>query len=284
MADISTPYGVFTPQRTANELRRKEIMPVTYYRSKQVRSIPLEKQTVVSTPVGEVPAELVSFHENGTLNRVFPLNGKLSGYWSQEDEEKLAKPVTLTTPAGIFTAKIIGVGFHDNEALRSITLWPEETITVDTPAGYIKTRIGISFTRDGRIQSIEPAAPTPVETFAGTITAFDPDAVGVNADDNSLAFGADGSITKIATTLNCLKAVHPNGSHTMFIPAVRESLCGDTEEEIVPMVVKMDGSNVEIRTDAELPSTSIPKADHLFFAEPYLMQLARTLEVMRCAV
>ena len=40
-------------------------------------------------------AEQVSFYESGALKRIFPLNGTLSGYWTQEDEAKLATPLTL---------------------------------------------------------------------------------------------------------------------------------------------------------------------------------------------
>ena len=81
---------------------------------------------------------LVSFHKNGTINRVFPLNGKLSGYWSQEDEAALAKPVTLTTPIGPVRVKVLSVSFYDDRSLRSLTLWPGETLSVPTPVGPIE--------------------------------------------------------------------------------------------------------------------------------------------------
>ena len=45
-------------------------------------------------------AELVTFHADGSLRRVFPLNGKLSGYWTEADEGALAKAMELSTPLG----------------------------------------------------------------------------------------------------------------------------------------------------------------------------------------
>lgn len=284
MQTITTKYGEFTPQHTANELRRKEILPVEYHGNGTIKSLPLESQEMVATPLGDIPAELVTFHENGTLSRVFPLNGKLSGYWSQEDEEALAKTVTLNTPAGTITTRVIGVSFYDDEALRSITLWPSETISVSTPAGFFETRIGIAFTPDGEVKSLEPAKPTPVKTMAGEITAFDPDAVGVNGDENSLVFGEDGEIVSVTTTLTMLKAIHPNGTTSIFKPATRESLCSEAEEEVVPMIVEIEEDAVNVKMDFYAAATIIPKEQHLFFAEPYLPQLMNSLEMMRCSV
>lgn len=284
MTTVSTRYGDLTPQTTANELRRKDIEPITFHANGQVKSVPLETQTPIATPVGTIPAELVSFHENGTIKRIFPLNGKLSGYWTQDDEEALATPVQLHTPLGPIKAKVIGVSFYDNEAIRSITLWPGETIPVSTPAGFFEARIGISFTREGAIHSLEPAAPSPVQTVAGEITAFDPDAVGVNGDCNSLVFDADGNVIRVATTLSKLKAVHPNGTISHFVPDTRESLCSESEEEIVPMVLSIGKRDIVIQTKAHAPARSVPLEQHLFFTEPHLPQLANSLEMMRCAI
>ncbi|QGY40327.1 hypothetical protein GM415_09375 [Pseudodesulfovibrio cashew] len=284
MKEISTKYGNFIPQHTDNELRRKEILPITYHASGAVKSLPLEKQALVTTPVGDIPAELITFHSNGGINRIFPLNGKLSGYWSQDDEAALAEPVTIETPIGSITARIISLSFYENEALRSVTLWPGDTVSVSTPVGFLEVRIGISFTPDGKVSSVEPAKPAHVETPAGVITAFDPDAVGVNGDENSLVFDKNGEVTRVTTTLTRLKAIHPDGAVSVFTPATRESLCSEAEEEIVPMTVFINGPEVAIRTKANQPPTRVPREKHVFFTEPYLPQLANSLEMMRCSV
>jgi len=284
MTSFTTRYGDLTPQTSASELRRKDIEPITYHGNGQVKSIPLETQTPIVTPAGIIPAELISFHENGTINRIFPLNGKLSGYWTQEDEESLTAPVRLLTPLGKREARVISVSFYDNEAIRSITLWPGETIPVSTASGFIEARIGISFTRDGAIESLEPATPSLVKTLAGEITAFDPDAVGVNGDANSLVFDKDGNVIRVTTTLSKLKAVHPNGTISHFAPGTRESLCSESEEEIVPMVVSIGKQTIAIQTTATAPACKVPLDQHLFFTEPYLPQLANSLERMHCSI
>lgn len=284
MQSITTKYGEFVPQYTDSELRRKEILPVVYHESGVVKALPLEKQEVITTPAGDIPAELVSFHPNGNINRIFPLNGKLSGYWSQEDEAALSKPVVLTTPAGTMTTRVIGVSFYDDESLRSITLWPGETISISTPSGAFETRIGVCFSPDGTVKSLEPAKPTMVKTRAGEITAYDPDAVGVNGDENSLVFDENGDVIRVITTLTRLKAVHSNGTTSIFTPGTRESLCSESEEEVVPMIVELSDQAVMVRAEFDAPPTTLPKEDHIFFAEPYLPQLANSLEMMRCSI
>lgn len=284
MQTITTPYGDLVPQYTTDDLRKRDLYPVEYHPNGTPKSVPLEAQTAIETPVGTVPAELISFHENGCLNRVFPLNGKLSGYWSQDDEAALAEPVTLNTPVGILTLRILSLGFFDNGALRSITFWPEDTVSIATPAGPMDTRIGISFTPDGRVRSLEPARPTSVKTMAGEITAFDPDAVGVNGDANSLIFGDDGEILRVTTTLTRLTAVSPEGRNTPFTPEQRESLCSEAEQEVVPMTIRFEADTVTIWTNPDRPGARIPREGHVFFAEPFLPQLAQPFSGLRCSV
>lgn len=284
MDTIITQHGRFTPQHTSDDLRKREIQPVGYHECGTVKSIPLETQTTVTTPGGEMPAELVTFHENGVLNRVFPLNGRLSGYWSQEDEAGLAVPVQLNTPVGPVTAIIISVGFYDTGALRSLTLWPGETVCIETPAGVIESRIGVCFTPDGQLRSVEPARPLSIQTPAGDIKAFDPDAVGVNGDCNSLVFDRDGTVMSVTTTLTKLTAVHENGTTTSFTPQTRESLCGDSETEVVPMTLGFDPARVSIRLTPEQKPTFVPMQGHVFFTEPYLPQLANPFAEIPCSI
>jgi len=284
MEPIITPYGRLIPQHTTDDLRKRDLFPVEYHRSGGVKSVPLETQTPIETPAGVVPAELVSFHENGGLNRIFPLNGKLSGYWSQEDEAALAEPVTLNTPVGIITARVLGLGFFDNGALRSVTLWPEDTLTIPSPAGMMEMRIGVSFTPGGDVRSLEPARPTPIKTLAGEIVAYDPDAVGVNGDANSLVFDGDGNVARVATTLTRLTAVFPDGRTTPFAPEQRESLCSESEQEVVPMVIGFEKDAVTVQTDPDGPVTRIPRQGHVFFAEPFLPQLSNPFAGLRCSV
>jgi len=277
MQTISTQYGELIPQHTDDDLRKREILPVEYHASGALKSAPLEKQTMFSTSVGEIPGELVSFHENGAINRIFPLNGKLSGYWSQDDEFGLTKPVTLTTPIGLVRTKVMSVSFYDDGSLRSLTLWPSETLSVPTPVGPIETRIGVSFDRDGKVRSLEPAKPTVVPTRAGEINAYDPDAVGVNGDANSLMFDEDGKVCRVITTLTKLTVVHPDGHTHCHIPENRESLCSEAEQEVVPMTVTFTQDTVSVSTNPDAAPLTLPREGHL-------PQLANPFVELHCSV
>jgi hypothetical protein len=284
MQPIMTNYGELIPQYTTDDLRKKEILPVVFHGNGTPKTLPLECQTTIATPAGDILAELVTFHENGSINRVFPLNGKLSGYWSEADELGQAKPISLRTPVGTITARIISVSFYENEALRSITLCPDETVSIATQAGNFETRIGVSFFMDGNVQSLEPAKPFPVKTEVGEIIAYDPDAVGVNGDTNSLLFDNKGNVLQTITTLSRIKTVHSDGKTTLFAPEYRESYCSDAEQEIIPMVVKFSEQAVIISTNPESPSTNISKKNHLFFSGPYLPKFSHGLGTMGCSV
>jgi len=281
---LATDFGELVPQFTTDDLRKKEVLPVTFHQDGALKSLPLETQTVIKTPAGPIPAELVTFHPTGAINRIFPLNGKLSGYWAQEDEKGFSKPVTLNTLAGEITAHVIGVGFYPDGALRSVTLWPDESVMVNTPAGLVSARMGVSFSPKGRLRSVEPAKPTPVTTPAGEITAFDPDAVGVNGDVNSLLFHDDGSVARVVTTLTTIKAVSADGKVTRYTPEFRESLCGDSEREIVPMTIEFGGGMALIRQNPDQPPVSIDMELTPLFTEPNLPGLSMGMPDMRCGV
>ena len=281
---LDTPAGTLTPQHTTDDLRKKEVQPVTFYKDGTIKSLPLEVQAKIATPAGEIPAELVTFHKNGAINRVFPLNGKLSGYWGQEDEQGLAMPVTLTTPIGSVTACVISVGFHPDGQLRSLTLWPGETLTVEASTGPIAVRSGLSFWPDGAIRSLEPSKPTPIATPAGEISAYDPDAVGVNGDINSVIFHGDGTVARVVTTLTSIKAVSPDGRTTRFAPEYRDSLCGDEDREVVPMTVEFRGSEVEILVTPESAPVILDLERTTLFAEPHLPGLDTIGKGLRCGI
>ncbi|MFH1915495.1 MAG: hypothetical protein ABIK45_14630 [Pseudomonadota bacterium] len=281
---LDTPAGRLVPQHTTSELRKKEVQPVVFHPDGTLKSLPLEEQTVIATPAGDIPAELITFHPDGSLSRVFPLNGRLSGYWSQEDEAGLARPATLLTPVGMLTATIIGLAFHPSGALRSLTFWPGQTVSIDTPAGIVETRMGVSFWPDGAVRSVEPARPTTVNTLAGEMAAHDPDAVGVNGDDNSLAFHPDGAVARVVTVLTRLTAIGPDGRTTAYAPSQRESLCGDGEREMTPIIVEFTTDQVLVSQTRNAPPVHIARAGHAFFTAPWLPGLAMPLADLRCTI
>jgi len=280
---LATPLGVLPPQHSTDDLRRRTVQAVHFYADGALRNLPLETPTVVPTPAGPMLAELVTFHKNGALSRVFHLNGKLSGYWTQEDEGRLAGPVALETPLGPLRARLISANFTPAGTLRSLTLWPGEVIDVPTPAGKLAVRIGVSFRPDGSVKSVEPARPQGVATPVGLVQAFDLDACGIHGDLNSLAFAPDGSVQAVATSLTQLVATGPDGREQRFAPASRESLCGDSEREPVPMRLDFAPGVVAVRSAPDAAPVVLSASDSIFRTAPHLEQFANPFGTMSCS-
>ena len=281
--ELSTGLGPLTPQFSTDDLRRRTVQALSFHKNGRLRSLPLEAPTVVGTPVGETPAELVTFHANGSVHRVFPLNGRLSGFWSQEDEEKLAEPVRAATSFGPVEAKFICLAFYPDGKLKSLTLWPGETISVPTPLGVIPTRTGVRFSPTGAVLSVEPASPTPVSTPIGAVRAYDPDVVGVTGDENSLGFDEEGGLLRLTTTLTRVRAVRDDGE-AVYAPAWRESLCGDTDREVVPMRLSFARDGVSFQTDPKKAPVRVEYAGTTFTTEPHLREFELGMERFHCSM
>ena len=188
------------PQYHFDDFRRKYIPSVTFYPNGVLRSISLDQQQIFPSPLGKFPAELLTFYPSGALRRLFPLNGKLSAYWSETDELKRSHALPLTINGKKMDVKITCLHFYATGALRSLTLAPSETLVLQTPVGPIKTRIGFSLYPDGALESLEPAAQTAIAAELGPIPIYDPSAVGIHADCNSLRFTPDGQLQSFRTT------------------------------------------------------------------------------------
>jgi len=195
---LVTHAGELIPAYTETH-RRKIKYSVEFYKNGMVKAVALDEQQEIQTPIGEFPAELVTFFETGELKRFFPLDGKISGLWREEEEKSLAIPFTFDLSFTKFTAIITGVGFYKSGDIRSITLFPGETITVQTKYGEIIAHNGFSLHESGELESLEPLNQAQIQTPIGVIAAFDPNAVGVNADSNSLVFDKSGNVTALVT-------------------------------------------------------------------------------------
>jgi hypothetical protein len=281
---LVTSLGRLTPQHTIDDARRMTKPPVTFFQNGQVRSVPLEKQTMVPTPVGPLPAELVTFHENGAVARVFPLNGKLSGYWTEADEAGRAETLRFTTPVGPVAARMVAVAFDPQGRLRSLTLWSGETLTVPSPAGDIPVRLGLSFHPEGALRSAEPARPVEVSTPAGPVWAFDPDAVGISGDDNSLVFDPTGAVARVATVRTALTVRLPDGTGLEIAPAVRESICGDSEREITPLVLEFADDAIVARHGPARPAAILPRTGAVFSTRPHVPAFAVAFSPKQCSM
>lgn len=198
--EVETKYGVFVPRFSRPDMRRKDTRSLAFYKNGQIKSLSLEEQTPIETPLGTMPAELITFHEDGHLDSIFPLNGEIGFGWSEEEEASLAKEYTFDFPFGQFTAKIIGARFYQNEQVRSVILWPGEVVIIDTIFGKMPVRIGFKLYEALSLQSIEPAEPVWIQTPIGEVKIFNPLAYGIDADCNSLCFRLDGSLHSFVTT------------------------------------------------------------------------------------
>jgi hypothetical protein len=223
---------------------------VKFHRDGSVKSLPLQKQTAVKTPLGFFPAELVTFYPGGEICRVFPLNGKLSGYWKESDEYKLAESLEVPTPLGILSMRPLYLHFYETGELKSITFWPGENPVVETPLGEMAVRRGLSFFRSGALATCEPAEPVRVNTSIGWFHAFDPDPLGMNGENNSLKFDEEGRLVELATVSD---EVFSRGRNfrRFFRPEKKISLCSDRVFVLKPMRVRFNKDSLEFFSDRE---------------------------------
>ena len=240
--EFETPAGVIVPQYSVEDHGRKALKPVTFYDNGNIRKAPLQDAAYIETKFGKLSAELVLFYNDESLKKIFPLNGKLSGYWGEKDEYALAEDIDLPLPCGTIRAKVISMTFYKNGNVKSITLWPQETIEAKTPAGKMDVRIGIAFYEDGSVKSVEPAEPHGVETKIGKISAYDNDPEGIIGDINSLQFDSNGEVTSLSTTHNVITVKKASGETVIYSPSEKASLCSDLVTVTVPLQIEfVDG-------------------------------------------
>ncbi|NTU68587.1 MAG: hypothetical protein HGB02_06885 [Chlorobiaceae bacterium] len=241
---LTTPYGELIPQYEAEDMGRRPVKPLYFYKSGAIKSVALQAQTLLETPVGPVPAELVTFHESGSIKRVFPLDGRLSGFWTSKNEYDLAESITIRAPLGELTAKFIGLQFYESGVLKSVTLWPGEFLDLRTPTGEFRVRTGIAFHEDGTVRSIEPAGVVRVDTPLGLMTAYDNEPQGIHGDLNSLQFNPDGSIRALKTTADEILVIDQSGREHRFSPGLKDNPCGAERKVVVPLKVRFSAGRI----------------------------------------
>lgn len=217
---IDTPYGKLIPFYEISDGRQKNRPSVEYFESGALYSIYLQEQTLIKTPIGVIPAEFITFYENGNIKRIFPLYGQISGFWTEEDEYRLATDVTLNILGKELRIKPMCIYFYEDGSVHSITIWSKERIKVDTNYGVVETDLGVELYRSGKLKSIEPVLGTTLkipeserDTLEPVIISSDgkPDWNGgviypfyamsfrMHADDNSLKFDERGTISQVRT-------------------------------------------------------------------------------------
>jgi hypothetical protein len=222
---LVTHVGELVPAYTETA-RRKSKYSVEFYRNGMLKAASLDEQAEIVSPIGVFPAELVTFYDSGELHRLFPLDGKITGFWSEEDERSLAIPFSFELGFCQFTAIVSGICFYRSGDIRSITLFAGETVDVEAPCGPIAARQGFSLHESGALESLEPNEPTLVQTPIGELEAFDAQAVGLSADRNSLVFDGRGRIASLATTHSKVAVHTETGNQRLFEPSTAKRTYG----------------------------------------------------------
>lgn len=252
-SQLETEYGVLVPRFGPENVRSKYGKAVGFYPNGQLRRILLQETTGVRSPIGEFPAELITFYEDGAMCRIFPLNGKITGFWTEEDEEKLAVPLHFSFNFGDFSAKIISVHFYRSGSIQSVTLFPKERVSVQLPFGKIGVRTGFSLYEDGALQSLEPADPTPISTQIGTLHAFDSNPIGITADRNSLGLAPDGTVVRLSTVTDKIIVQTPDAQLETVAPVqVTNPVDG---QSTLTLPVKAEFSPESVRFSSEKTNT-----------------------------
>ena len=265
---IETRSGRFIPQYSANEFgerQKKHRSSLSFHPNGALKSAALQHPTPIRTPLGTFDAELVTFHEDGGVNRLFPLNGLVNGFWSEVQERTMAKRLDFDLPLGKFTAKVIAIHFYPGGALKSLTLWPGETIRIRTPIGEMAVRAGFSLYENGSVKSVEPARPLAIVTPLGTITAFDPEIIGMHADQNSVQFGPTGELLSLKSLATGITATGPDGTQTRLEPLELESQLDTSDTRIVALKIDFREHEIDVTS---LHTTTFARHTHHFATFP----------------
>ena len=234
---LETLVGNLIPQFSLGDERPKKEAPVKFYKTGELKSLPLEDKTIISTSVGDIGSELLIFYKNGTLWRTFPLNGQVNGFWTEENEYALAEVLDIETSVGTLSVKPIYVQFYETGELESILFWPDEKLKINTSAGEVLIHKGICFHKNGQVKGFEPVEEMTVESPIGTLRALDPDPNGMYAESNSISFAADGSIQSVITSSNQITVEIEGGDTKIFAPKLVSSYCNEDAFFISPLKV-----------------------------------------------
>lgn len=235
--ELTTSVGILIPRFENIDGRRKNTKCISFYKSGSLKSVDLNTQTSISTSLGSIPAELVTFYETGHLHRIFPRNGQLSGFWSEEDENEINEALSITICGQTFSVKINSLTFYPDGTKKAICFAPGETITLYTANGTFVIRNGISFYPDGSIEALEPAYDTDIHTTIGTLHAFDSTALGIHADHCSLRFDRDGKLQSLLTSSDKIVITDTTGKPKTFQPRYQINPLTMEQIELVPLQI-----------------------------------------------
>jgi hypothetical protein len=223
---------------------RRQMSSTRYHSNGNIKSLPLQERTPVNVGEEILPAERITFYECGAVRRVFPSDGKLSGFWSETQEGAYTPRIEVASRYGILQAKVIYVEFYPDGALASLALWPKERLELPTGRYTFGVRNGIAFYPSGLIQSLEPAEPIIVATPIGDLEAFDLNATGMVGSQNSLCYDENGQVTALVTMVDTLHITQPDGSVIQAGPYWEPSVCSESAMERKGLALQFHGNTL----------------------------------------
>jgi antitoxin component YwqK of YwqJK toxin-antitoxin module len=275
---LKTPVGHLVPLYDFYG-RRSKSDSVSFYSNGTLKSICLHKQALIDTPAGSISAEKIIFYPSGKIKRLFPLDGSVTGFWTEQDESVLADPLKLNIGKNALNVRLIGACFYENDTVRSLTLWPGEKKEILTPLGKFAVRCGISYYENGDLKSWEPAFPYKIDTPIGKITAYDNNPLGINGDLNSVEFHSDGNLKSMKTDMNLIE-VYKNGIRVKTIsPKLVRSFMDPLKKELLP--IKLGFTKEALYLEFENSSYSI--LDHEFIIKPYIPPMGLCSDCSSCS-
>jgi len=243
---IKTPVGKLIPKYQLSETRTRDKDSVEFYSNGLMKSIYLENVTNIITPIGIIGCEFITFYESGSIHRIFPTFGKVSGTWTEEEEIKLAPIIKIDCGAVSIYNKLSCICFYEKGTIKSITLYTGEKAMVKVNGGEIEARFGIAFYENGSIKSIEPATPTLVNTAIGMVIAFNNDPVGIHGDTNSLEFDESGEVITVTTIQSGIEIIDKYGEILHIAAQRKPSLLDIDVLQMFPIKISIESNGIEI--------------------------------------
>lgn len=240
---FETQYGQLMPNYSGADVRKKYREAVSFYENGNIKSIYLEEPQMIQTPAGKMEAELLSFYPGGEIKRLFPLYGQISGYWTEEDEYKLAPEVELYLLGRKIKVHPLCVVFYPSGQVRSLTIWRKDTITVQTKYGEIKSNFGVELTEDGALKSIEPTFGTVLATEYGKLYPFNSENYHLQAENNSLVFDDKGELLAATTIKTGLKVAEDGKIRYIHAKKAEDPLTGGLRP--FPLALQFEESYIE---------------------------------------
>ena len=270
-SEIITSVGKLIPKYKKIHSRTKYRDTLTFYPNGKLKSIYLEEQMVIEINLGMVEAELITFYETGSIHRIFPLYGQISGYWSEEEEYQLAEYRAVTVGEIQFYNKMSCYCFYPSGQVKSLTLWPKEVARIQIAKENYKLRLGISFDEEGKVQSIEPALPTLIHTEIGEIMAYNNEPIGIHGDKNSLIFNKEGQVRSLISTTTAIQIISQEGIIKEIKPELVRSSLDIEQWQLKGIKIEFESKQV-ILTDAKGERWLYDKEVYYFETKPIAIE------------